>query len=202
MFRPKRSDTTVESIESTYDVDLNARGDMRLGNLLKERRFDSLTQLLKAYHGGLTHHPTKRRAFLSFHAEDRAQVDGFRLMSWNKALDFGFYDASVRTPINSEDSAYIRQVIRKKISRASVLICLIGNGTAWREWVDWEIATARELHKGVCGVRLKESHGRIPPRLAGAPIASWDIPQIISVIECAAARRSRAISGSLAVGAN
>jgi hypothetical protein len=163
---------------------------MLLGNLLEERGFDSLSQLVTACHGRLTHHPTKRRLFLSFHAEDRAQVQGFRLMSKNKNVDLEFYDASVRIPIESDNGAYIRQQIRKQIHRVSVLVCLIGNGTAWREWVDWEIATAREMHKGLCGVRLKGSRGHTPPGLDGAPLAPWDTAKIIAAIECAAARRS------------
>lgn len=190
MFRAKRSDTTVRSIEAKYGINLNARADMLLGNLLNERGFDSLTQLLEAYHGRLNHHPRKRRLFLSFHAEDRNQVQGFRLMSLNPNIDLGFYDASVRSAINSENGTYVRGVIRQKVSRASVLVCLIGNGTAWREWVDWEIALAREMRKGICGVRLKRSRGRTPPGLHGSPIARWDLEDITATIECAAARRS------------
>jgi hypothetical protein len=191
VFRAKRSDTKVESIELTYGIDLNARGDMHLGNLLKERGFDSQSQLLDAYYGRLMHHARKRHAFLSFHAEDRAQVQGFRLMAYNRRLALDFYDDSVRAPIKSENATYVRRVIHEKISRASVLICLVGDGTAWREWVDWEIATARELHKGICGVRLKGSRGRTPPGLDGAWIVSWgDVDQITAAIECAAAKRS------------
>ncbi len=190
MFRAKRSDTTVRSVEATYGIDLHARGDALLGNLLRERGFDSLTQLLKAYRARLTYHPRKRHLFLSFHAGDRKQVDGFRLMSLNQRVALEFYDASVRVPINSQRATYVRQVIRNKISRAEVLVCLIGNGTAWREWVDWEIAEAKALRKGVCGVRLKGSRGRIPPGLSGSPICPWDMDCIIAAIECAAARRN------------
>lgn len=85
-------------------------------------------------------------------------------------------------------------VTRRTFFRASSLIlCLIGNGTAWRDWVDWELRTAISLGKGVCGVRLKQSYGRTPQILKeiGAPIAPWDVNEIIATIECAAARRSQ-----------
>lgn len=106
--------------------------------------------------------------------------------------DHAFHESSLSVPINSEDGTYLRKTLREKIDRCAVFVCLIGNGTAWREWVDWEVCTAYELRKGVCGVRLKGSHGRTPPELLerGAPVASWDMDQIVSVIECAAARRS------------
>ncbi|KAB2880912.1 TIR domain-containing protein [bacterium] len=192
MFRFKRSDTTVESIENTYGIELNARADMRLANLLLERGFDSLSQLLRAYHGQLSNPSRTRKLFLSFHAEDRIQVTGFRLMAHNKYVNFDFYDNSVREAINSDTASYIKMVIREKIRKASILVCLIGNGTAWRDWVDWEINTAYLMHKGVCGIRLKGSRGRVPQILRehNAPIAQWNLDNITAVIERAAARRS------------
>jgi len=192
MFRQKRADTTVRSIETAYGVCLNCRRDMLLGNLLDERGFDSLSQLLRAYKGQLTTHARRRKLFLSFHYEDRQQVNGFRLMARNPNLDIDFFDASVREAVNSERSTYIRGAIADKIRRASVLVCLIGDGTAWRDWVQWEINKAIELRKGICGIRLKDSRGASPSvlREVGAPVARWNTTAIIAAIECAAARRS------------
>lgn len=192
MFRSKRGDTLVGTIEREYGVDLNARSDMTLDSLLTERGFDSITQLLNAYHGRATSFARKRRLFLSFDADDKAQVSGFRLMARNPKVEIEFYETSLKVPINSEDGGYLRQALRHKIGRASVLVCLIGDATASSEWVDWEIRAAREFGKGLCGVRLKESRGRTPPALAsaGAPVATWDMAQIVATIECAAARRS------------
>lgn len=182
----------VSTVEQQYGIDLNARSDMLLGNLLAKRGFDSLSQLLQAYRGKLTYHARKRKVFLSFHAEDKKQVMGFRLMVKNPRLDLDLHDAGLQEPVNSERAAYVKQVIRRKIQRTSVVLCLIGNGTAWREWVDWELDTALEHSKGLCGARLKGSRGRTPPLLTeiSAPIARWNVDEIIAVIECAAARRS------------
>jgi hypothetical protein len=165
---------------------------MLLGNLLEERGFDSLNQLLQAYRGKLTTPARTRRVFLSFHAEDANQVRGFRLMAHNPRLQIDFADESLAAPIDSQRGGYIRQVLREKIRRAGVTVCLIGDGTAWRDWVDWELETALELHKGLCGVRLKGSHGRAPDilRAIRAPVAQWDLDQMIAAIECAAAKRS------------
>ncbi len=189
-FRRKRSDTSVASIEKKYSINLNARSDMLLGNLLEQRGFDSLTQLLEAYRGHLTYHPRKRRIFLSHHIEDQPQVKGFRLMAKNPNLELDFRDRSLDEVINSQNKSYIKQELRQRLRRATILVCLIGNATAWRDWVEWEIETAYELKMGVCGVHLKGSHGRPPPKLKGAPIAAWNVKDIVAVIECAAARRS------------
>ncbi len=193
MFRMVRGDTLIKSIEERYNIDLRARGDMKLDNLLNERGFDSLTQLLDAYHGRLTYHARRRRIFFSFHAEDMHQVQGFRLMSYARNLEIDFYDCSLSTAINSDRAPYVKQCLTDKIKTASVVVCLIGNGTAWREWVDWELRTAFDLGKGICGIRLKNSHGRTPPLLKeiGAAVVSWgDVAAMVAAIECAAARRN------------
>lgn len=193
MFRAKREDTLVATIEKQYGIDVHARGDMTLGTLLEERGFDSQSQFLEAYRGRLAYHARKRRVFLSFHAEDRPQIQGFRLMASNPRLDIEFYDGSLQEAVDSRAGSYVRSVIREKIQRCSVVVCLIGNGTAGRDWVDWELRTAREMGKGICGVRLKDSRGHIPAVLqaAGAPIApTMAVGDVIRAIECAAARRT------------
>src|SRR5882762_6405347 len=192
MFRRKNANTKVESVESTYGIDLNARGDAKLGNLLKNRGFDSQSQLIRAVRGQLTEPARARRLFLSFHYEDRDQVNGFRLMAHNPGLPIDFADVSVRAAINSTGAAYLKRAISEKINRCSVLVCLIGNGTAWREWVEWELETALSLQKGICGVRIPNTYGRIPAVLTqiGAPVAAWETVSIIKTIEYAAAKRS------------
>jgi antiphage defense system Thoeris ThsB-like protein len=192
VIRQKRSDTIVSSIEKTYDIDLHARSDMTLGSLLYERRFESLSQLLKAYRGQLDYHASSRRVFLSFHRDDLQQVHGFRLMMANDHVDLDISDELNRYAVGSERSGYIKQVLRERISRVDIVICMIGNGTAWREWVDWELTTAMQARRGICGVRLKGSRGRVPEilREIDAPIAQWNLNSIRRAIECAAARRS------------
>lgn len=192
MYRQKRSDTLVSSIEHKYRINLNTRSDTKLGNLLYERGFASLSELLRAHNRRLDYHASPRRVFLSFHREDLRQVAGLRLMMANDRLALDISDEPNREPVGSERSSYIKQVLRERISRVDVIMCMIGNGTAWREWVDWELETALEHRRGVCGVRLKGSRGRTPDILRDidAPIAPWDLPKMIAAIECAAARRS------------
>ncbi len=142
MIRRKNSNTKVENVEKAYDIDLNSRGDMKLGNLLRKRGFDSQSQLVKAARGQLKEHVRQRRLFLSFHYEDRNQVNGFRLLAYNENSPIDFYDGSVRSAVNSDQSSYLRRVIQEKIKKCSVVVCLIGDGTAGRDWVDWELDTA------------------------------------------------------------
>src|SRR6185437_6016948 len=191
MFRRKRADTRVLAVERRYGVDLNARADMRLGTLLRQRGFDSLSQLLRARAGQLSRHASARRVFLSFHREDLRQVTGFRLMLANQGIELSIGRDVNRRRVASEHSAYVKEALRKRIRESEVVLCLIGNRTAWREGVDWELRTARSYGIGIAGARLKGSHGRPPAPLiqADAPIARWDPTEIIAAIEAAAARR-------------
>src|SRR5580698_8626321 len=192
MFRQKNSNTKIKNVEKTYGLELNARADMKLGTILRKRVFDSQSQLVRAARGRLTEPARVRRLFLSFHYEDHSQVSGFRLMAYSPYLSIDFADVSVRSAINSAQSTYLRKVISEKIKKCSVVVCLIGDGTAWRDWVDWELETALKLGKGICGIRLKDSRGQAPEilRRIHAPIAKWDQAAIVAAIECAAARRS------------
>jgi antiphage defense system Thoeris ThsB-like protein len=192
MYRQKRADTLVKSIEQRYGISLNARADARLGNLLDERGFSSLSELVKAHRGRLGYHASPRRVFLSFHRDDLLQVTGLRLMMRNARLALEISDDPNREPVGSVRASYIKRVLRDRIRGVEVVMCMIGNGTAWREWVDWELKTAIEERRGICGVRLKGSRGRVPDLLRGigAPVAPWDVASIIAAIECAAARRS------------
>ena len=192
MFRQKRLDTTVGTIEDTYKIRLNSRRDMLLGNLLRERGFVSLSQLIKAYRGDATEFACRRCVFISFDYDDVKQVKGFRLMLKNPRVAIEFTDMGLRAEINSKQGSYLRQRIRLTMQPCSVVLCLIGDATAWSEWVNWELQAAYEMHKGLCGVRLKSSRGRAPKILYDlkAPVAQWDMDQIVAAIDCAAARRS------------
>jgi hypothetical protein len=80
-----------------------------------------------------------KRVFISFRAENRKQVDGLRLLAANENFDIEFYDESVRSPVDSNDPAYIRRKIREKINRTSVTVCLIDKDTHTSQWVTWEL---------------------------------------------------------------
>src|SRR5271168_4117966 len=109
------------------------------------------------------------RVFSSFQYED---VNYARLMeAWaaNENHDFSLYSERLRVPINSSRGVYIRERLRPRIQRASVLMCLIGTGTWSSGWVKWEIEAAKAAGKGLVGVRLKpRNRTPVPLRDSGA----------------------------------
>ncbi len=192
MIRVKRSDTLVSTVERQHRITLNTRSDALLGNLLRDRGFDSVTQLVDACKWKAEWHARRRRVFVSFHIEDAQHLTRLMKMAQNPRLELDIYNASVREPIRSKKGTYVRGRIAAKINRASVLICLVGDGTGWRDWVEWEIKKAHSLRKGVFGVRIPGTFGRRPRSIVDGqvPVVQWDHRRLVAAIEWAAATRS------------
>lgn len=111
----------------------------------------------------------RHRVFSSFQIEDIRYARLLEAWAANENHDFGLYSERLRFPVDSTRGAYIRSQIRPRIVRASVLLCLIGEGTWASRWVKWEITVAKETGKGLVGVRLKAGNRvPVPLRDAGA----------------------------------
>jgi hypothetical protein len=128
-----------------------------------------------------------KRVFLSFRVENKKQVDGIRLMAWNDDFDLEFYDESVRTPFDSENSTYIRSQIKPKITRASAAVCFLDSNTHTSAWVDWEMRTALELNKTIILMGLPGVSGNlvVPPSVRETPWFLWDPDLLTTKIEAA-----------------
>ena len=189
MLKSKRSDTLIKNVEKIYSIDLNTRGDTRLGTLLHKRGYTSQSQLLKAMNGKLDYHPRTRNIFISFHSEDFTKAQGLRLMFMNQKLNFDIEDVS-RKSVRSENESYVRSALKNRIQNADVVMCVLGNGTGTRGWIDWELETALSLNIPICGVRIAGTYGKFPSHLKmqGAFIADWSTESITRTIETAIAR--------------
>ena len=118
-----------------------------------------------------------KRAFLSFAAEDLPQVRGLRLLAANPGYDLEFFDESVTKEINSTNESYVRSVIRDKINRTSVTVCLIGATTHRSKWVDWELEESQKKGNTIIAMALKDVHQATLPTLVktkGLTFNGWD----------------------------
>ena len=108
----------------------------------------------------------------------------FRGQAKNTNLDLEFDDYSVKEPINSENASYIKQEIKKKITKSSIVPCLTGSSTHNSSWVEWELETGCELDKCLIGVKLNSgSHDIEPEPLVDHPVVDWNIEDIVNAIE-------------------
>lgn len=105
-----------------------------------------------------------RRVFFSFHYQDdiwRAnQVRNSWLAHGGQAESF--YDDSLWEEARTKGDRAIKRLINSKLPRASVTAVLIGEETASRKYVRYEIRRSLELGKGILGVyihRLKNKDG-------------------------------------------
>lgn len=114
----------------------------------------------------------RRKCFVSYYSGDKAAVDKF-------IADFGdvFIAKAVGVSdgddfIDSTDSGYVMSRIREKyLGDSTVTLCLIGNCTHSRRYVDWELKTTlrqgSHTPNGLVGILLPTmgTSGNLPPRL-------------------------------------
>lgn len=124
----------------------------------------------------------KPKVFVSYHhANDQQWYDAF-------AKNFGtvyevFTDNSLERRVDSDDSDYVKRVIREQnITGSSVTIVLCGYETWKRRWVDWEIQMTLNKKHALLGIMLpscaRNIHNEyiVPDRLldnVNSGFASW-----------------------------
>lgn len=126
------------------------------------------------------------RTFISFKGEDELKVWTLRHLSEFKNVEFEFDDVSLRKEIDSRDKSYIKSVIRPKIKKCEVCLCMIGENTYRSQiWVPWEIETAIEEQKPVFAMRFKGmDHATTPAVLNenGIRPFNWDLDKLFQRI--------------------
>lgn len=123
-----------------------------------------------------------RNIFISFNIDDGAQVDLLRSQAKDEKYDIEFRDYSVKEPFDERWKARCRE----RIAQTSMLICMIGEKTAERKAVNWEIEEAHRQGKKVIGVRIyKDKNHTIPKPLQDhkAPIVLWKLKTISQLID-------------------
>lgn len=123
-----------------------------------------------------------RNVFISFSVDDEAQVNLLRAQAKGEKFDIEFRDYSVKKPFDEKWKTNCRE----RIAQTSAFICMIGEKTAQREAVIWEINEAYRQGKKVIGVRIYRDEGHpIPKPLLehGAPIVNWDLARISKLLE-------------------
>lgn len=98
-----------------------------------------------------------RRVFFSFHyGRDVWRVNQVR-HSWVTSNDreaAGFFDAAEQEKIKRATDEKIRKWINEQLHGTSVTVVLIGNETAKRDWVHYEIKKSIERGNGIVGVKI------------------------------------------------
>ncbi len=63
-----------------------------------------------------------------------------------------FKEATHEEPINSENAAYIKQVLKKKILSSDVVLAISGMYASHSDWIAWEVLTSKDNQIPIIGV--------------------------------------------------
>lgn len=122
------------------------------------------------------------RTFFSFnYKEDVWRATNVRKSGALNQDDVEFIDASLWEEAETKGDAAIRKLIDDALARATVTAVLIGENTASRRWVKYEIDETIRLGKGLFGVhiyKIKDQQGNASkqgknPLPEGYPVYLW-----------------------------
>ena len=138
-----------------------------------------------------------RRVFFSFHYQDLWRVNVVRNSGLIEGVAAaGFHDASLWEETKKSGNAAVRSLIDAGIKGTSVTVVLIGELTASRQYVDYEIEKSAAEGNGLLGIRIntiKDGLGKlglqgpVPDALLkrGVPIYKWEYGQLGRWVETA-----------------
>lgn len=118
-----------------------------------------------------------RNVFISFHIDDEPQVRFLTSQIKQENSKLYFRDYSVKAKFDEKWRAQVRE----RISQTSATIVMIGEETANRPAVNFEIEESYRQGKAVIGVRIyKDKNHRIPDAMVRnkAPIVNWVLEDI------------------------
>ncbi len=104
---------------------------------------------------------TKRQVFFSFHF-DNDSWRAAQVKNMGKVSDSSTFSANEWEEVREKSDSKIKQWIDEQMAKRSCLIVLIGEKTANRKWINYEIKKAYELDKGIVGIyinKLKNASG-------------------------------------------
>lgn len=109
-----------------------------------------------------------------------------KVSSWlDDALYFEWTDYSVPIdkPLDVSGSKELKEKLKDRIAKCSCVIILSGMYVAYSEWIDYEIDTAKEMHKPIIGVE-PWGQERIPSKVSdnADKVVGWNSSSVIQAV--------------------
>ena len=94
-----------------------------------------------------------------------------------------FMEASKKVPINSENAAYVKSVLKQKILNSDIVLGLAAIYASHSEWMKWELETAKNNSIPIVGV-IPRAQERISSEVYSRSIVDvrWNTESIVSAI--------------------
>ncbi|MDO7977898.1 TIR domain-containing protein [Oceanotoga teriensis] len=103
----------------------------------------------------------KRQVFFSFHYDNDNWRAG-QVRNMGKVDSSSTFSDNDWEEVKEKTESKIKEWIDEQLNKRSCLVVLIGEKTANRKWINYEIKKAYELNKGIVGIyihKLKNSRG-------------------------------------------
>ncbi len=128
----------------------------------------------------------EKNVFISHYRKDEKYIEKLKKdLGKRGGYKLNNYSIDSSKENNASDESYIKQMLGKHMDSASVLICLVGDKTHTRPYVDWEIEHAMRKDKRIIGVYLpSEENADLPENLDkyADAVVSWKEEKIIAAI--------------------
>lgn len=103
----------------------------------------------------------KTKVFVSYdHSEDAIYKRLLQAWDANANFDFEFDSRGPNVAINSENAAVVKSSLTRLLKSATHLLVIVGEKSHTSNWINWEIARAKEsdIQLKLAGVKLNKAN--------------------------------------------
>ena len=127
-----------------------------------------------------------KNVFVSHFNEDEENIGKLKDLLSKKGYTIINSSIDSTKPNSATNDEYIKRLLRLRIQWSGTFICLIGQNTHTRQWVDWEIEQANKKGKRIVGVFINGAKDSDVPEnfeKYGNALVCWTSDKIIDAIE-------------------
>ena len=106
-----------------------------------------------------------------------------KLLNARGYFNVTFLEATKKTPIDSENAAYVKSVLKAKILQSDIVLALAAVYATHSEWMIWELETAKANKIPIVGV-IPRGQERISTEVYSRSIVDvkWNTESIVDAI--------------------
>lgn len=106
-----------------------------------------------------------------------------KLLNERGYFNVTFLEATKKTPIDSENAAYVKTVLKARILQSDIVLALAGVYATHSDWMIWELETAKANNIPIVGV-IPRGQERISTEVYSRSIVDvkWNTESIVDAI--------------------
>lgn len=106
-----------------------------------------------------------------------------KLLNSRGYFNVTFLEATKKTPIDSENAAYVKTVLKDRILQSDIVLALAGVYATYSDWMIWELETAKANNIPIVGV-IPRGQERISTEVYSRSIVDvkWNTESIVDAI--------------------